>query len=168
MIRKLLIIFGVFAVMPALALAAADNAFAATVRIVVPAHDIARGDTISESDLTYATVDGAGLVSGLPTKMDEIKGMQARRVLAAGQPFRNDDVRRPIMITKGQTVTMEFEEPGVELTAMGRAMSEGGVGDTVTIQNPASYRMISAIVTAPGTVRATGTIAAPANSIARR
>ena len=41
---------------------------------------------------------------------------------------------------------------------MGRAMSEGGVGDTVTVQNPASFRMISAIVTGPGTVRATGAI----------
>ena len=168
MIRKFLILLGVFALMPALALVVAGSAFAATVRIVVPAHDISRGDTISESDLTYATVDGAALTSGVPTKMDEVKGMQARRVLAAGQPFRSDDVRRPIVIIKGQTVTMEFSEPGVELTAMGRAMSEGGVGDTVTVQNPASYRMISAVVTAPGTVRATGIIAAPANSIARR
>jgi len=168
MIRKFLLIIGVFALMPAVLLAVADSAFAATVRIVVPAHDINRGDTISESDLTYATMDGAQLISGIPTKMDEVKGMQARRVLAAGLPFRADDVRRPIVITKGQTVTMEFDAPGVLLTAMGRAMSEGGVGDTVTVQNPASYRMISAIVTAPGTVRATGIIAAPANSIARR
>jgi flagella basal body P-ring formation protein FlgA len=168
MIRKFLLVLGVFALMPALALVVANQAFAATVRIVVPAHDINRGDTISESDLTYATVDGAQLTSGVPTKMDEVRGMQARRTLAAGQAFRGDDVRRPIVITKGQTVTMEFAAPGVELTAMGRAMSEGGVGDTVTIQNPASYRMISGVVTAPGVVRATGIIAGLSNTIARR
>jgi flagella basal body P-ring formation protein FlgA len=168
MIRKFLLILCVFALMPAVGLAVAGSAFAATIRIVVPAHDINRGDTISESDLTYAMVDGASLVSGLPTKIEEVKGMQARRVLAAGQPFRSDDVRRPIVVTKGQTVTMEFDAPGVQLTAMGRAMGEGGVGDIVTVQNPASYRMISGVVTAPGTVRATGTIAGPANSIARR
>ena len=165
--RKFLRILGVFALMPGLVLAA-GSAFAATVRIVVPAHDIARGDTISENDLTYAMVDGAALMSGVPTRMEEVKGMQARRVLVAGQPFRGDDVRRPIVITKGQTVTMEFDAPGVQLTAMGRAMSEGGVGDTVTVQNPVSYRMISAIVIAPGTVRATGIITAPTTSIARR
>ena len=165
--RKFLRILGVFALMPGLVLAA-GSAFAATVRIVVPAHDIARGDTISENDLTYAMVDGAALMSGVPTRMEEVKGMQARRVLVAGQPFRGDDVRRPIVIIKGQTVTMEFDAPGVQLTAMGRAMSEGGVGDTVTVQNPVSYRMISAIVIAPGTVRATGIITAPTTSIARR
>jgi flagella basal body P-ring formation protein FlgA len=167
MMRKFLIMMGLFAVLPALVLMA-GSAFAATVRVVVPAHDIGRGETISDSDLTYATVDGAGLMGGAPTKIDEVVGLQTRRVLAAGQPFRGDDLRRPIVITKGQTVTMEFDAPGVELTAMGRAMSEGGVGDTVTIQNPASYRMISGIVTAPGTVRATGPISAPTNSLARR
>ena len=151
----------------------ASSAFAATVRVVVPAHDIARGDTIGENDLTFATVDGTALMSGVPTKMEEVKGMQARRVLSAGQPFRAQDVRRPIVVSKGETVTMQFSAPGVELSAMGRAMSEGGIGDTVTIQNPASYRMVSGIVVAPGTVRATGLIAAPINnfsinSLARR
>jgi flagella basal body P-ring formation protein FlgA len=146
----------------------ASAAMAATVRIVVPAHDIARGDVIGESDLTYATVDGGALMSGVPTRMDEIKGMQARRVLSAGQPFRDQDVRRPIVVLKGQTVTMQFAAPGVELTAMGRAMSEGGVGDTVTVQNPASYRMIAATVTGPGTVRANGGPIASPTTLARR
>jgi len=152
----------------AAALMGTSSAFAAPVRVVVPAHDIARGDTIGENDLTFATVDGNALMSGVPTKMDEVKGMQARRMLSAGQPFRGEDVRRPIVIIKGQTVTMQFAAPGVELSAMGRAMSEGGVGDTVTVQNPASYRMVSGIVVAPGTVRATGIIAAPTNNLARR
>jgi flagella basal body P-ring formation protein FlgA len=167
MMRKLLITFGVFAILPALLLAT-GSAFAGTVRIVVAAHDIPRGDTIAESDLTYTTVDGAALMAGVPTKIDEVKGMQARRMLSAGQPFRGEDVRRPIIVTKGQTVTMQFIVPGVELTAMGRAMSEGGIGDTVTIQNPASYRMISAVVIAPGTVRAAGPISFTPNTLARR
>ena len=166
MTRKFLFVLALFGFLPGLLLVA-GQAFAGTVRIVVPAHDIARGDTISENDLTYTTVDGAALMSGVPTKIDEIKGMQARRMLSSGQPFRGDDVRKPIVITKGETVTMQFILPGVELTAMGRAMSEGGIGDTVTIQNPASYRMISGIVTAPGTVRATGPIGSP-NTLARR
>ncbi|HVV27081.1 MAG TPA: flagellar basal body P-ring formation chaperone FlgA [Rhizomicrobium sp.] len=147
----------------------ASAAFAATsVRIVVPVHDIARGDVIGESDLTYATADGAALMSGIALRMEDVKGLQARRVLAAGQPFRGDDLRRPIVVAKGQTVTMQFSAPGVELTAMGRAMGEGGVGDTVTVQNPASFRMIAATVTGPGTVRASGGPISSPNTLARR
>jgi flagella basal body P-ring formation protein FlgA len=130
------------------------------VRIVVPAHDIGRGDTIAESDLTYTMVDGAALMSGVVTSMDALTGMETRRLLRAGESLRNDDVRRPIVVKKGQTITMTFSVPGVEVTAMGRAMSEGGIGDTVTVQNSASYRMITATVTAPGTVRASGPVTA--------
>ena len=49
---------------------------------------------------------------------------------------------------------MIFEAPGITLTAAGRAMSEGGLGETVTVQNPVSFRQVSAIVTGPGQVRA--------------
>jgi len=58
-------------------------------------------------------------------------------------------MRRPIVVTKGQAVTMLFNAPGVELTATGRAMSEGGVGDTVMVQNPASFRTINGVISAP-------------------
>jgi flagella basal body P-ring formation protein FlgA len=165
--RHNLLAIAAIVILPAMMLAA-SSAFAATVRVVVPAHDIARGDVLAETDLTYATVDGNALMSGVPTRFDEVLGMQTRRTLMAGQPFRAQDVRRPIVVTKGQTVTMQFAAPGVELTAMGRAMSEGGVGDTVTVQNPASYRMVAATVTAPGVVRANGGPISPLNTLARR
>lgn len=132
--------------------AAADTG----VRIVVPTHDIARGETITDRDLTFATVPGSALMNGTVTNIAAATDMEARRMLHAGEAMRADDLRHPIVVTRGQTVTMLFHAPGVELTAMGRAMGEGGVGDTVTVQNPASFRMISGIVTAPGTVIATG------------
>ena len=137
------------------ALVMAYPAFADTgLRIVVPARDIARGDTISDSDLSYVFVDPNSVMSGTATTMDTLVGMQTRRVLRAGESVRNDDVRHPIMVTKGSTVTMIFEVPGVSLTATGRAMSEGGLGENVTVLNPASFRQITAIVTGQGTVKA--------------
>ena len=81
---------------------------------------------------------------------------RARAISTDDEVMRIDDLRHPIIVTRGQTVTMLFHAPGVELTAMGRAMGEGGVGDTVMVQNPASFRMIAGVVTAPGTVVATG------------
>jgi flagellar basal body P-ring formation protein FlgA len=143
-----------FVALPLAALAQTNNA--AGVRVVVPAHDIPRGQVISESDLTYGTVPGSALMAGVVTSITTAKDMEARRLLHAGEVFRSDDVRRPIVVTKGQTVTMLFNVPGVELTAMGRAMGEGGIGDTVMVQNPASFRMINGVVSAPGTVVATG------------
>ena len=140
----------------ALQLAALPAAADTGVRIVVPNRDIARGETLSDRDLTYATVPGAALMAGTVTSFAAAKDMEARRMLHAGEAMRADDLRHPIVVTRGQTVTMLFHAPGVELTAMGRSMGEGGVGDTVTVQNPASFRMIAGVITAPGTVLATG------------
>ena len=152
MIRKFALAL-LFAALPLMAPpAAADTG----VRIVVPARDIARGETVTDKDLTYATVPGSALMAGTVTSIAAAKDMEARRMLHAGEAMRADDLRHPIVVTRGQTVTMLFHAPGVELTAMGRAMGEGGVGDTVTVQNPASFRMISGVITAPGTVIATG------------
>jgi flagellar basal body P-ring formation protein FlgA len=144
------------------ALLMAYPAFAATgVRIVVPVRDIGRGETIAESDLSYQMIAPENVMSNTAMSMDALVGMQTRRVLHQGETVRNDDVRHPILVTKGSTVTMTFDAPGITLTAVGRAMSEGGVGDSVTVLNPASYRQISAVVTGAGTVRAENAIAVP-------
>ena len=143
MLRLCLLIWGLLLCWPAFG----------GVRVVVPGHDIARGSTIVDGDLVYATVAN-DVMSGTATAMSDLVGMQARRTLRAGETLRLEDVRRPVVVTRGSTVTMTFEVPGLVLTATGRAMSEGGVGDTVTVQNPASYRQISAIVIGPGQVRA--------------
>jgi len=158
MIRKIIFTLAL-SLVPSVLLLAAGTAFAAdapSVRVVVPARDIMRGEVIGDSDLTFAQVSGTALPSTTVTKFEALIGMQTRRLLRTGENVRPDDVRHPVVVTKGQTVTMNFSAPGVDLNATGRAMSEGGVGDTVTVQNPASFRMITAIVIGPGAVRATG------------
>jgi flagella basal body P-ring formation protein FlgA len=124
------------------------------VRIVVPAHAIARGETITDADLVYASVPATLTQPGIVTSMNDLEGMEARRVLRPGEAVRPDDVRKPILVAKGQTVTMEFDAPGITLTAVGKATTEGGLGETVTVLNPVSYRQISCVVTGAGTVRA--------------
>ena len=125
-----------------------------TMRVITPAHDIARGQVVSDGDVVYGTIPANTVFSGIITSVDQIRGLEARRMLRAGEIVRNDDLRHPVVVAKGEVVTMTFEAPGVMLTATGRAMSEGGIGDTVTVQNPASFRQISCIVTGPGAVRA--------------
>jgi flagella basal body P-ring formation protein FlgA len=158
MIRKLLPLLFVLIATPVLA----DG-----LKVVTTTRDIARGEVIADVDLTIGTVANPALTGNVITNLNAASGMEARRPLRAGEVISMSDVRRPVVVTKGQTVTMTFNAPGVSLTAMGRAMSEGGVGDTVVVQNPASYRMVSAVITGTGTVRATGP-AGPINQITAR
>ena len=169
--RRILLVLALLLTPPALLLLAGSASAAvaqapATLRIVVPTRDINRGEVIGETDLTYADITGTALSPSTATKFETLTGMQTRRLLRAGDAVRAEDVRRPVVVTKGQTVTMTFQAPGVQLSAMGRAMSEGGVGDTVTVQNPASFRMVTATITGAGTVRAE--MASPPFNTARK
>ena len=151
-VRALIVALAVLA-LPLFANMALANGVA-DMRIVVPSHSIPRGTTISDSDLSYQNVDASSVQAGVVSSMNDLDGMEARRVLRAGEPIRPDDVRKPILVTKGSMVTINFIAPGITLTAVGKAMGEGGMGETVTVLNPISYRQISCTVTGAGTVRA--------------
>jgi flagella basal body P-ring formation protein FlgA len=123
-------------------------------RIVVPVHDIERGETITDADLVVATITPDRMRPGTIQAMASLVGHEARRALRAGEPVRGEDVRMPILVVKGSTVTMTFAEPGIVLTGTGRAMGDAGLGESVVVQNPVSFRQVSCVVTGVGAVRA--------------
>lgn len=149
MIARLALLAALMAASPA----AADIMGTSQDRIVVPSHDIKRGDVIGDSDLTYQAIASGATVADIASSMNQLNGMEARRFLHAGEALRLDDVRRPIIVSKGSSVTMTFAQPGITLTATGKAMSEGGLGEMVTVLNPNSYRQITAVVIGSGQVR---------------
>jgi len=123
------------------------------VELVVPAHDIARGSMIGEEDLTTKLVPVLRASDSLVRDIQDASGREAKRALRAGELIRTSDLKRPTLVAKGSTVTMIFEVPGIALTSVGRALAEGGEGDTIAVLNPTSYRQVSAVITGPGTVR---------------
>lgn len=147
--RALLIAACLLAAAPAFA----DDA-ATGPRIAVPSHDIERGEVIAQGDLVVQAVTPDRVRAGIATTAAQLQGREARRMLRAGEPVRLDDIRMPILVAKGSTVTMTYDLPGISLTASGRAVDEGGMGDTVVVQNPVSFRQVSCVVIGPGQVRA--------------
>jgi len=127
----------------------ADN----QIDLVVPVHDIARGVTIDAGDLTTKSISVLRVNESLIRDASEVAGKEAKRALRAGEFLRLSDLKRPTLVAKGATVTMVFEAPGVSLTAVGRALAEGGEGESIAVVNPTSYRQVVAVVTGPGMVR---------------
>ena len=121
--------------------------------LVVPAHDIARGTVITDGDLTTRSFPILRMNDSLIHNLGDVAGKEAKRALRAGEVLRLSDVKRPALVAKGATVTMVFEAPGMSLMAVGRALAEGGEGDSIAVLNPTSYRQVVATVTAPGVVR---------------
>jgi flagella basal body P-ring formation protein FlgA len=130
--------------------------------VVVPAHDIARGAVLAEGDLTTKSIAVTRANDGIVRNLSDAAGREAKRALRAGEFLRNSDLKRPALVAKGSNVTMVFESPGIHLTAVGRALAEGGEGDSIAVLNPTSYRQVGAVVTGPGTVRVGSATMVPA------
>ena len=144
----------------ALALAFCTIAFSAfaqqtetQVDLIVPAHDIARGAVIGDGDLDTKSVPVLRANDSLIRNADAITGREAKRALHAGEFLRASDFKRPTLVAKGSSVTMIFEAPGMSLSAVGRALGEGGEGDSIAVLNPTSYRQVVGVVMGPGIVK---------------
>jgi flagella basal body P-ring formation protein FlgA len=125
---------------------------AAAAVVTVPAllRDVAPGETISDADLTTIEIAAGNLGAQILTQQTRIAGLAARRMLRANTPLQTYDVKKPVVIKKGELVTVTYAEDGIQLTAQGQAQAEAGLGDTVPILNTRSRRTIDARVTGSG------------------
>jgi flagella basal body P-ring formation protein FlgA len=61
------------------------------------------------------------------------------------------DFAKPVVIKKGDTITIVAEMPGIRLSTQGKAMSNGGKGDVITFMNTSSRRPVDARIVDAGT-----------------
>ncbi len=74
-------------------------------------------------------------------------GKSPRRGLRAGVPVRVSDVRLPVLVPRHSLVTITYRVRSMTLTAQGRALEDGGAGDTVRVANIQSNTVVQAVVT---------------------
>lgn len=122
--------------------------------IDVPAltHDMAAGEVIGPLDLLSIEIPAERASATLITNADDVSGQAARRALRARQPLYAYDIKKPVVVKKGELVTLVFALPGIELTAQGQALADGGKGDVIAVLNARSRRTIEGRVSGPGTV----------------
>jgi flagella basal body P-ring formation protein FlgA len=132
--------------------------------IEVPAltHDAAINDVIGPQDIMMIELPAERASTALFTSADDLAGEAARRPLRARQPIYAFDVKKPVIVKKGELVTLVFSLPGIELTAQGQALADGGKGDVISVLNARSHRTIEGRVSAAGTVA----VQAPTASLA--
>ena len=124
----------------------------AVIDVPAVARDMAIGETIAESDLTTIEIPADRASGTLLTSPESLIGQAARRALRTRSPLFAYDVRKPVLVKKGDLVTIVFDLPGIELTAQGQAQADAARGDTVAVLNTHSRRTIEARVTGAGTV----------------
>lgn len=125
----------------------------ALVPVVVSARPLGRGDLLGAGDLTLAERDLSELPPGYLPTLPEAVGKRMRRPVTAGMPLTGTMLEAPVLVQRGQQVTVLAETGGVSVRIAGKALGNGAEGDRVRVQNTTSSRIVEGTVTATGIVR---------------
>lgn len=105
------------------------------------------GDIIGAADIELVTRRQAELSGDVVLDPARLIGMTPRRTAQAGQPLQAGEVEAPLMVRRGQAVTVSLRHGAIALSVQGRALQNGAAGDTVRIINPTSNQVIEGVVT---------------------
>jgi len=116
--------------------------------------DLEAGDVITQDDLVETEMDLAGLPGDAVTAASSLTGLKVLRPITTGSVIRKGAVAIPTMVKKGESVMLSARVGSVEARAMALVKEDGANGETVTVMNLESRRMVKAKVTGVDTVEA--------------
>jgi flagella basal body P-ring formation protein FlgA len=133
------------------------------IKVPVLTRLVRRGEIVRARDVALRAVDQSKVPASAVIQRADIVGQSARRSLPSGMPVRDGDLEAPTLVRRGALVTMEIKTPMMRLTARGKALDSGTLGETVRIRNIQSKRVIQGTVVGLDRVRI-----APAGAVASR
>jgi flagella basal body P-ring formation protein FlgA len=125
----------------------------ATVDAVVLNRFVKPDEVIDGPDLKSARVRVSQLDHPFLTDRSEVIGKSAVRPLPADTPLRAAFLKAPLVIKKGDRVTIEARRGGLSIQTYGVTKSSGYVGQIIMVANQESGRELRAKVVGPGLVQ---------------
>jgi flagella basal body P-ring formation protein FlgA len=84
--------------------------------------------------------------------VEQAVGKRVIRNIGSGEILDPTFLAKPLLITRGEPVTIVYQKPGLRLTARGQAREDGAAGDLVRVINLSSSKLLSCRVLDSGTV----------------
>lgn len=119
----------------------------ALVTIPVLKTPVARGDVITRNMIGTMQIREDYVTDSIIVQADDLIGMTPRRVLRANDAVELSDLDKPVMIKRGDLVTMQLKNGPIAITAIAKAMENGTRGDFIRLMNVDSKRTLEAQVT---------------------
>jgi len=118
------------------------------VAVPVLKNTLKNGDIIGAMDIDWIDLPQTKIPNGAILNEKDIVNMTPRRTAASGKPVNANDLEHPKMVDRGDAVTLIFENGPMVLTAKGKALQAGAMGDTVRVSNSDSNKNLQGVVTA--------------------
>lgn len=123
--------------------------------VLIAAREVARGELLSETDFQYQDyqIKSKYQLRDLITDPEQLVGMESRRFIALGEPFKKSMLQRQKLIEYGDSVRIEYRQGPLYICAQGVARQNGYLGDQIRVKSLAGDKEVMGEVTGEGIVR---------------
>lgn len=123
------------------------GSLSAAIYIPVLNKSLQPGNIIQKEDIEYSAFPQHKVTAHIIQNEQDLIGKTVRRsMLQPGSVLNTQDIINPIVIKRGDLVTMRVESPGIVITARGKAQGSAAVGQVVQVLNLESKRLIEGVV----------------------
>jgi flagella basal body P-ring formation protein FlgA len=120
--------------------------------VVVAVKPIGAGERISADKVTVKRMMIGPEEGDALGKVEDVLGKICSRSIAKGSPIRRSSLRLPVIVRRGDLVKIVARYGLIRITARGKAVENGRLGDLIEVENLNSKRRIHAEVVSPGVV----------------
>jgi len=103
--------------------------------VVVCTRSLPRGAILGTADLRLERVDSSSKEQGAFHAIEELVGKEAVRAIPAGVPIAEDWIISPVLVRRGEVVSVLARSAGIRLTTHARAREDGSHGDLVRVES---------------------------------
>ena len=122
--------------------------------VIHAARALKQNDLVTAADIEFQRINVADSTERYATQADQVVNKRLLRNVGIHQTIEIKNLDKPLLMKRGDAVTIIYNTPGLQLTAKGQVRDEGGTGDTVRVNNVSSDRIIHCRVVDSQTVQA--------------
>jgi flagella basal body P-ring formation protein FlgA len=118
--------------------------------VAVAIRPLERGAVVTAADVEIQQRDTAPVAAGrtLPiTSVEKLVGMEATRTIRPGDVMMSDSVQPPVLVKRGDSVTVYARGGGIQVRTIARARENGSLGQPVQLESLDTHKSYDAVVT---------------------
>jgi flagella basal body P-ring formation protein FlgA len=119
--------------------------------VAIAAAPVAANEALTDAQVTIERRDISNIADPISNPADAV-GQMSRRMLRPGDILRSGQLSTPVLVKRGDAVTMVARREGIEVSMAGEALDAGGKGAVVRVRNAGSGQVVRMRVAGPGTV----------------
>ena len=123
-----------------------------TMRVPVLSRGMRNGQVIGDDDILWKDVREGAFDANIVADAEALIGKTPRTSVRPGEMLRRTELMAPIVVAKGELVTMVVSTPMMTLTAQGKATENGTEGQAIKIENTRSKTVVEGVVAGPNRV----------------